>query len=336
MSGSRVDADVEVRIDTRVRLMGALLAVTGYPTSIQKSRPHGVHVFARNTRRMLGDMSADPTVVQLQSLLDDGISLETLFALSMHLHPTTFELVRPLPGWVPSNLAANIRDFNKRTKLSLWFEKERAAWEKAEEESRNVFNAARFQSLLAQFFDNVPAKLVFVPNLLYPSDQEVTVLFNGELICIAPPPLAWGDNPPWAYDDPAMLSYSLFNALGGYGKLLLDRELEANPGVIEEAAEQALPVNEQFRAAYPTWKEQFRELFAYALTALYLEDYVSDREYRAFVLIEQRMRGMNILPGTVNVMRRYMKERGHKYATIADWIRVFPIQLRLAKRFVNL
>ncbi|MBK9123310.1 MAG: hypothetical protein IPM16_09345 [Chloroflexi bacterium] len=336
MSETRVDADVEVRIDTRVRLMGALLAMTQYPESVQHVRPHGVHVFARNTRRTLGDMSGDPTVVQVQQLLDDGITLETLFALSMHLHPTTFELVRPLPGWVPSNLATNIRDFNKRTKLSLWFEKERAAWEKAEQESRNVFASVQFRPLLSQFFDNVPTRFVFVPTLLYPSDRDVTVLFDGELICIAPPPLAWGDNPPWAYDDPAMLSYSLFNALGGYGKLLLDRELEANPGAIEEAADQALPVNEQFRAAFPTWKGQFRELFAYALTALYLEDYVSDREYRAFVLIEQRMRGMNILPGTVNVMRRYMKERGNKYATIADWIRVFPIQLRLAKRFVSL
>ena len=72
------------------------------------------------------------------------------------------------------------------------------------------------------------------------------------------------------------------------------------------------------------------------LTALYLEDYVNEREYRAFVLIEQRMRGMNILPGTVSVMRRFMQERGSKFQSINDWVRVFPKQLRVAKRLVSL
>lgn len=336
MSETRVLADVKVRIDDRVRLIGALLAMTSYPNDIQKIRPHGTHIHARNTRRTLGDMSDDPAVQQTQQMLDAKTPLETLFTLALNLHPETMESVRPMPGWVPADWAANLKNFYKKAHLSLWFSKEHGIWEKAQHEAERAFSKVMFKPILAEFFDAVPANFVFIPHLLYPSEREVTILLDNELICIAPPPLAWGDNPPWPYDDPSMLYYTLRNALGGFGKLLLDRAIDANPSAIEEAAAQALPVNEQFRNAFPAWRDQFRELFANALTALYLEDYVNEREYRAFVLIEQRMRGMNILPGTVSVMRRFMQERGSKFQSINDWVRVFPKQLRVAKRLVSL
>lgn len=336
MTETRIASDIRIRIDDRIRLIGALLSMTRYPTDIQNTRPHGTHVHARATRRVLGDMSGDAAVAQAQRMLDSGTPLETLFTLALHLNPATLDVERPLPGWVPADWAANLKEFNRKAHLGAWFTKERAVWEKAQSEAESAFAKVAFKPILSQFFDTIPSGLVFIPTLLYPSEREITIQFGDDLICIAPPPLAWGDNPPWPYNDDAMLYYTLRNALGGYGKLLLDRALDTNPDAIEEAAAQALPVNEQFRKAFPAWRDQFRELFANALTALYLEDYVSEREYRAFVLIEQRMRGMNILPGTVSVMRRYMQERGNKYQSITDWVRVFPKQLRVAKRLVSL
>ena len=123
MSETRVLADVKVRIDDRVRLIGALLAMTSYPNDIQRIRPHGTHIHARNTRRTLGDLSADPAVMQAQAMLDAKTPLETFFTLAMHLHPETLEVVRPLPGWVPADWATNLKGFSKRTHLSLWFDK---------------------------------------------------------------------------------------------------------------------------------------------------------------------------------------------------------------------
>lgn len=336
MTETRVASDILVRIDDRVRLIGALLSLTTHPADIQAIRPHGTHIHARNTRRALADVSGEPAITLTQQMLDNGTSLETLFTLAMHLHPETLDIVRPLPGWVAANWAESLKEFSKKARLNLWFAKERGFWDKALSESESAFAKVAFRPLLSQFFDSIPQKLVFIPNLLYPSERELTIPFENEIICIAPPPLAWGDNPPWPYNDDAMLYYTLRNALGGYGKFLLDRALDAAPDVVAEVTEQTLPVNDQFRKAFPTWRGQFRELFANALTALYLEDYVSEREYRAFVLIEQRMRGMNILPGTVSVMRRYMEERGNKYPSITDWVRVFPKQLRVAKRLVSL
>jgi hypothetical protein len=269
-------------------------------------------------------------------MLDSGMSLETLFLLAMHLDGDSLKASRPLPGWIPGDWVQNIRDFSKRAHLSIWFAKERAVWEKAIAEATTAFSGVAFKPLLEQFFGPIPEQLVFVPNLLFPSEREIVVPFNHELVCIAPPPLAWGDNPPWSYDDPSMLYYSYRCALGGVGKLLLRRLFDQYPERLREAEMNDLPVNEQFRVKFPSWREQFIELFANALVALYLEDHVSDREYRAFVLIEQRMRGMNILPGTVNVMRHFLNERGRKFNSLMEWLPVFPKQLRIAKRMVSL
>ena len=62
-----------------------------------------------------------------------------------------------------------------------------------------------------------------------------------------------------------------------------------------------LPVSDQFRALHPTWEEQFISLFVAAAVAMYLEDYVSESEAKAYVLLERKARGMQILPGTVSV-----------------------------------
>ncbi|MCU0463851.1 MAG: hypothetical protein MUF38_04710 [Anaerolineae bacterium] len=336
MSETSLTPDVSIRLDDRVRIMAALVAASNYPNDVQRIRPHGAHPHAKTTRKAVSALSNEPAVQQLQALFDAKTPLETIFTLALHLKPESYEPARPLPGWAPTNWAQNVRDFSKRGHLGVWFTKERGVWETAQRQLDRVFQKVAFKPLLEKFFGPVSEKLVFTPNLLYPSEREIILSYEGELICIAPPPLAWGDNPPWEYDDPSMVFYSYKCALGGFGRLLLNRLLDGAPDKLAEAAQSELPVNDQFRTAFPTWREQFTELFSTALVALYLEDYVSDREYRAFVLIEQRMRGMNILPGTVSVMRRFLQERGNKFDTLLDFLTVFPKQLRVAKRMVTL
>jgi hypothetical protein len=336
MSESSAAPDVTVRVDDRVRMIAAIIAATQYPLDVQRIRPHGAHPHAKTTRKMLSTHEDEAAVQQVQAALNAKTKLETLFGLAFYLQPESYEPARPMPGWAPANFAHNVRDFAKHTHLGVWFTKERAVWETAERQLKRVFEKVAFKPLLEKFFGPVKENLVFVPNLLYPSEREVLLSFDNDMVCVAPPPLAWGDNPPWEYDDPSMVFYSYKCALGGYGRMLLDRLLDSAPERLAEAAQQELPVNDQFRNAFPTWRAQFTELFATALVALYLEDYVSEREYRAFVLIEQRMRGMNILPGTVSVMRRFLQERGNKFDSLLDFLTVFPKQLRVAKRMVTL
>jgi hypothetical protein len=46
---------------------------------------------------------------------------------------------------------------------------------------------------------------------------------------------------------------------------------------------------------------------------------------------------MTILPGTISVLHRYLRERdAGRYDTLLDFLPVFPKQLRVAKRLVSL
>jgi hypothetical protein len=160
---------------------------------------------------------------------------------------------------------------------------------------------------------------------------------DNQLICISPPPLAWGDSPPWPFDEETMLMQSYRAALVQYGRLVLTQMLRQNAEQVREAAETELPLNDQFRAQFPSWEEQFVELFVTAVVAMYLESHLNEAEYKSFVLMERKVRGMNILPGTVSVLRRYLQEKGgSKYASLVEFLPFFPKQLRVAKRIVNL
>ncbi|HEX2620092.1 MAG TPA: hypothetical protein VHL11_08090, partial [Phototrophicaceae bacterium] len=221
--------------------------------------------------------------------------------------------------------------------LPAWWQKERLVWDKALNEALRVFKGVNFHSFLLPFVDEVKEDFVFIPNISYPTDREIGIRYENQLICIAPPPMAWGDSPPWPYDEETNLMHSYRSALVQYGRMLLKAMLRANLEQVKEAAETELPLNDQFRVQFPSWEEQFVELFVTAVVAMYLESHLNEAEYKSFVLMERKVRGMNILPGTVSVLRRYLQEKGGaKYATLVEFLPYFPKQLRVAKKIVNL
>ncbi len=333
-----VVGDVDVRVDNRVRLVSAVLAATNYPESAQKLKPHGTHAHARATRKYLKDHKGHPAAALTQDLLDKGAPLEALFTLALHLDPATMQPAKPLPTWVPADWGSHMADFYQAAQLAQWWESERYVWDKSVTESKKVFNGVNYRDFLRPYFGVVNDRFVFMPNVSYPSGHEVGLRYEGELICITPPPLAWGDSPPWPYDEDTMVMHSYRASLVQFGKILLMTYLRANPDAVEEASKHRLPVNDQFRAQFPGWEDQFSELFVTALVAMYLKEFVSDREFKAFVLMERKVRGMNILPGTVSVIRRFLQEKGkeNKYDNLMEFLPIFPKQLRIAKAIVNL
>ena len=75
-----------------------------------------------------------------------------------------------------------------------------------------------------------------------------------------------------------------------------------------------------------------------ATVAIYLEDHVDEKEYRSYLLMEKKVRGMAILPGTVSVLRRFLqeKESSSKYSRLVEFLPIFPRQLRVAQKIVRL
>jgi hypothetical protein len=329
-------SDVTVRLDDRIRLMSALLAATNWPDKSQEKQPHGTHLHARATRKYLADHLAHPAVQSLQNLLDQGAPLEAIFTFGLCLSwPGLALTLDRMPGWVPPRWLNDIREFYRITQLEQWWRREDAAWSKSLEESRRMFHHVQFKPFLQPFLGSVAEDLVFIPNVSYPTDQEVGVRVGRELVCIAPPRLAWGDSPPWPFDEDPAHVYR--GALSQYGRLLLITYLRANADRVTEATRTPLPVGDQFAALHPTWEEQFAALFVSAAVAIYLEDHISQAEAKAYVLVARKAQGMTILPGTISVLRRYLSEReAGRYASLLDFLPIFPKQLRVAKRIVTL
>lgn len=326
--------DVIVQLDDRVRLMSALLAATAYPDQAQHRRPHGTHAHARATRKYLHNWHDHPAAAGLETLLDQGAPLDALFTLALALRMP--EMTFPqLPRWVPISWDTQIRSFYEQANIAGWWQEETEVWARGLIESRRMFEGVLLKPLFEPFVGTVPEQLIFLPNISYPTDTELALRVGGTLVAIVPPPLAWGDSAPWAFDRD--LAHVYRAAIVAYGRLLMSQYLRQHADRITEAASTPLPLNDQMRALYPTWQEQFTAYFLAGLVAIYLEERVNPQEALAYVLMERKTRGMAALPAVVSVMRRYLSEfEAGKFKELADFLPLFPKQLRIANRLVSL
>jgi hypothetical protein len=178
-------------------------------------------------------------------------------------------------------------------------------------------------------------QLVFMPNVSYPSARSVGVRVGGELVSLTPPRIAWGDNPPWPFDEDPGHLYA--HALSDYARLLMLSYLRQNADKVAVVAQKPLPVGDDFKQSYPTWGDQFTELFVVGAVALFLEEAISLQEAKSYILIQDKAKGLKILPGVVSVLRRYLSEYSDgKYETFINYLPNFPGHLRVAKSISQL
>lgn len=327
--------DVVVKLDDRARLLSAVLAATDYPDKIQKLKPHGTHSHARTTRKFVASYTDHPAVVATQTLLDENTPLEALFALVMLMDWPTMN-IPALPPFAPAKYNELLGDFYEKANISALWEREKIPWDKALNEATNVFKGVQFKSFYKPFLGEITQELIFVPSVGYPSSYDVGFQLGEQLVCIAPPPLAWGDSPPWPYDEATMVTHSYRAAMLVYGDTLLRNYLRTHAKALEEIVQTELPLTDQFKAQYPSWEEQFSTLFLSGVVAMYLEEHVDEREYKSYMLMEKKARGLTNLPGVVSVMRRYLQEVGSgKYSNLIEFLPIFPKQLRVAQRIVT-
>jgi len=313
-------SDITILLDDRVRVVSAALAATQYPAQAQARRPHGTHAHARATRKHVSAYADHDAVQALQALLDAGASLEEIFTMA-------------LSGGAPA-LDDALADFCAAGSLAEWWRKEEG-WQKSLNDVTELFRNVRLQPFLQPYAGEIQQRLVFIPNICYPADYELALRIGGDLVLIVPPRLAWGDSPPWPYDeDPAHVYRA---ALAGYGRLLMQDYLSTHPDAAAAAAEKPLPVSEQFKALHPSWDDQFISLFVAGLVAMFLEEHVSPAEANAYILMERKLHGLDVLPGVINIFRRYVGElnTGH-YSGMVDLLPHFAKQLKVANRLASL
>lgn len=328
-------ADVTVKLDDRLRLVSAVLALTQYPDDEHKKfGGRGSHLHARNTRKQLAEYVSHPAVTSLQTLLERGAPLDAIFTLALVLKLDAGVIEKP-PKWMPPDWDKQLRDFYENTALKKFWAVENEYWLRAVDESRRVLADVAFKPFLSQFVGAFPERLVFIPNISYPAERELCIRMPGEFVCFVPPRVAWGESPPWPFDeDPAHVYRAVVSLLGN--NLMLNF-LRTNAEKISLEGQKPLPLTEKFMSQNPAWAEQFTYLFVTSAVAMFLEDHVSRAEANAYVLMERKVTGLDILPAAITVYRRYMREvaEGH-YSNILDFIPTFSRQLRVAHRVSKL
>jgi len=330
-------SDITIKIDDRIRLLSVALSATTHPEQAQQKKRHQPHAHARATRKYVLDNghASHPAIEGLQQMLDRNVPLEALFTLVMLFDWSQKMSIKALPAWVADNWNKHLWDFYEKAEIQSYWDNESNVWDQAESQSRRVFQTVQFHEFLSPFVGDFEENLIFMPNLCYPADENIGIRVGNDLIAITPPPLAWGDSPPWPFDEETLLNHSYRATLTEYGRLLLKAYLGKHPEALEQASQKEMPVNENFKKQYPTWEDQFIALFVSAAVAMYLEDYMNKAEAKSYILMEKKVRGMTILPGTVSVMRRYLQEVGNRYENLIEFLPIFPAQLRVAKRIVK-
>jgi len=326
---------VMVRVDDRVRLMSALLAMTDWPEREQQRQPHGVHTHARATRRHLAQFADHSAVQTTQRLLDEGRTLEDLFTFSQVLTwPSLRARGADVPGWVPSGWTAEIRNFYIASKLVTLWKDERAVWDETVGQLETIFEQGDIQTFLTPYVGQTESTLVFLPNLSYPTLGVVCFPSGDEVLCICAPQVAVGTNPPWPFgEDPAWVHRVAFEALAG---VLVRDYLEFHQEAARSLGEGPLPLPETFQRAHPDWRDQFVKIFVGAATAIFLEETVGKQEADAYIVVEHKAQGFDILPSAVSVLRRYLSERDEgRFHELADYLPVFRNHLRVAARMLR-
>jgi hypothetical protein len=325
---------VVIRVDDRVRLMSAVLSATNYPEKSQDRKKHGTHLHARGTRKALTDHLGHPAVKTLQELLDKNIPLASIYTYGLTLSWPQLAGTET-PAWVPAQWNEQLKDFYEVTNISKWWADEDSHWQLAVRHLNEAFNKVDMYTFMEPFVGPITEILVFMPNISYPSDQTIGAHANQELITIMPPPMAWGDSPPWPYKDDEALAYRA--ALAEYGTILMGTYMRQHEDVINKLAEKPLPVSDRYAVVHPEWQDQFMGLFKATITAIFLEDMVSKLEAKSYTQYMQKVENLTILPGSVNVFRRYLDDyKTGKYKSFNEYLPQFPKQLRVVKTIVAL
>ncbi|MGF1507313.1 MAG: hypothetical protein ACFB51_19625 [Anaerolineae bacterium] len=326
-----------VKVDDRIRLMSALLAMTTWPMQEQDEKPRGIHAHARATRQHLREFEDHPAVLTMQELLESGRTLDSIFSYVTCLQwPGLRARSKDRPDWAPADWSQQMRDLMFSSRLQdFWGEPDEGPWYDAEQQAHHAVDAVDMRPLLSEFFTRVPDEMIQHPNISFPTGQAVAFRWGKRLFAAVPPQIAWGNNPPWPYDeDPA---YTQGEAFGAYARTLLRAELKRFPEQVEPASQETLPVPNAFRAKFPEWFDQFAVLFISGLTTIYLEETLGPAESKAYVVMAHKAHGFDVLPAVVDVLSRYRQQHAEgKFGAFGEYLTAFQRALRVTQRLKNL
>jgi len=280
---------IEVRIDESLRLAGALLAASEWPDLEQKAKPYKPHRVAEAARKYFAPQRAHPAVRGARILVGQGEGLRSFFGHVFNAEEA-------------SEFSAHIADFKSKADPEPFWIETQSDWHEAESQARQVLEKSGLWQFLRDLFGPAPRNLVFVPNLLFPGQQTVTVSSANDLVVYAPPPKAWGTSPPWGYAERP--DEVLATASEAFARFLFANKLPTDQ---------------------PSFKS-LEETFGLAAAVLFLREAEGEAASEQLMMMEKKTRRLGSLPAAVSALELILNDRRHgKYGDLTDYL---PLMVR--------
>ena len=193
-----------IKIDERLRLVTAVLAVSDWSTDEQDQLTHAVHPQAKQVRQFVAPFSSHPAVKGANEALINGVELADLFSAALRCAWPDFTPTAELPNvlkikeWLHS-----LANFAYATAVATEFwPQQTAVWQEAVTALKSIFSSDGLLNSLAQLGDSgMETAVSLMPNLIFPALSPVVATTDGALTLLLPPPKAVGESPPWPFDE---------------------------------------------------------------------------------------------------------------------------------------
>src|SRR5262245_61183829 len=241
-----------VTTDSRARALSALLAATDWPEREQKPLPRGVHPQAGALKKHVSEFRAHPAAVYAQGGLDAAGDLVALFSRALSGEP---------------RLTARLDEFASAAGMEAYWAEHEVGWTQAVKEVQKHVGDLNFAGFLSELFDPLPAELIILPNLVYPTTHSFGLSAGEKVYSIMPPRKAVGESPPWPFGDDR--DYVARLAMHDFVQAGLNDLLARRPDLLAPGQNAAnLPA--EFQADHPGWQKQVVELFCHAAQVIFL------------------------------------------------------------------
>jgi hypothetical protein len=262
---------IDVCLEDRLRLAGALLAAGEWPEVEQKLKPYKPHRVAESARKYFAPARAHPAVQAAQAQAGQGEGLAQFFTQSLQVDS-------------PEAAVPELVGFVAATEPEKFWAETDADWQAAVKEAREVLARADLEQFLSDLFGPLSLALALVPNLMFPGQKCFALEVGNRLIIYAPPPLAWGSSPPWRYNERADEVLAMVSQTAA--RQLVERHLPAGDAAVNQA-----------------------EALGLAAAVLFLRQAEGEAAGDQFMVIQKKTRGWKGLPGVVSALGEVLAAR---------------------------
>ena len=309
---------VQIQIDDRIRLVASVLLLTKFANENSGWKPHLLKTL---TTGYLETYRDHPCAIVSREIADSQwMSAFYCYAVLLDQELSSFVLrwkavitgynTNYMKCFEERRYSDLLRCFYEDTEIGLFWDRTDDLWHEIQHDCQRCLQKDDLDEFLELFFGVLPYQMVFVPNPVDPPTFGFGPSDGVTAYCIVGPPAI-----PLDSDDSVRyeryghdLAYLAFHE---FTHSLWDDLRKQYPDFIEKVRSlgTTMSLRGWFPRMYPTWEEQFDEIFIRAATALYHEQLEGEASALAMLNNEKEKFGIDIIDCIFWCLRQYLTAR---------------------------